>query len=98
MNNEKLQTTSNRLPFKRSLMGDYVLSFIIALLMAATSIFGLLASNTFYSVEEMRNSFVTAATFSVLKTDLALCPVFHKYDEKQQGKNNNDQKMQCSFS
>ena len=66
MNNAKLQITRNRLPLKRSLMGDYVLSFIIALLMTATSISGLLAPNTFYFVEEMRKGFVTTDIINLL--------------------------------
>jgi len=66
MDNEKLQNTSNTLPLKRSLKGVYVLSFIIALLMTAVSISGLLASNTFYPVEDLRKGFVTTDIINLL--------------------------------
>lgn len=66
MNNEKLQIISNTLPLKRSLKRDYVMSFIIALLMTATSISGLLASNILYPVKELRNGFVTTDIINLL--------------------------------
>jgi hypothetical protein len=66
MNNEKLPIPSNTLPLERSLKGDYVLTFIIALLMTGTSIAGLLASSTLYPIEELRNGFVTTDIINLL--------------------------------
>ncbi len=66
MNNEKLQITTNTLPLKRSLKRDYVMTFIIALLMTATSISGLFATNIFYPVEELHNGFVTTDIINLL--------------------------------
>jgi len=67
MSNERLPITSNKtLPQKRSLMGDYVLTFIIALLVTTISISGLLASRIFYPVEELRNGFVITDILNLL--------------------------------
>jgi len=49
---------STHLPIKRGLKFTYILSFIIALLMTAVSLGGLLFSSTFYSTDEMRQAFL----------------------------------------
>jgi hypothetical protein len=54
------------LPLKQSLKGDYVLMFIITLLVAVASISGLLASRTLYPIEDLRNGFVTTDILNLL--------------------------------
>jgi hypothetical protein len=66
MNTKKLPISSNTLPLKQSLKGDYVLIFIITLLVAVSSISGLLASRTLYPIEELRNGFVTTDVINLL--------------------------------
>ncbi len=66
MNNKKTLAPSNSLPFKRSVKGDYFLTFIIALLAAVASISGLVASSTLYPIEDLRNGFVTTDLLNLL--------------------------------
>ena len=66
MNTKKLPNLSNTLPLKQSLKGDYVVMFIITLLVAVASISGVLASHTLYPIEELRNGFVATDILNLL--------------------------------
>jgi hypothetical protein len=58
MNTEKAPGAGGAVPLTRSLTGGYAATFIIASLMTAMSIAGLLASHGLYRTEEMRVGFV----------------------------------------
>ncbi len=66
MNTERVSNSRNTLPLKQSLKGDYVLMFIILLLVAVASISGLLASRTLYPSEDLRNGFVITDIVNLL--------------------------------